>query len=684
MANRLISESSPYLRQHAHNPVDWYPWGDDALAKARDEDKPLLLSIGYSACHWCHVMAHESFEDPHTAAIMNERFVNVKVDREERPDLDQIYMTAVQGMTGQGGWPMTVFLTPDGKPFYGGTYFPPTDRGGMPAFQRVLLSVSEAFRSQRSQVGVQADRVAAFIRDQTRVRAASTALDRSVLQGAAQAMLERFDRENGGYAGAPKFPQAMALDFMLRSYTRTHDADQLAMVMTSLRHMAQGGIYDQVGGGFHRYTVDGEWVVPHFEKMLYDNALLAQVYIHAFQLTGDSEARRIAQETLDFVAREMRDASGGFYSTLDADSEGVEGKYYVWSADEFNAVVGSDDADLVREHFGVTREGNFEGKSILTIATPVRELAQRLHRSESDVEAAIARGRGRLFAARSARVRPGLDDKILASWNGLMLRAFAEAARVLGRPSDRAIAEASADFLVRELWRDGHVIRVYKDGGAKIRGYLEDYAATADGLLATYEDSYDPSRFMAAKEITDRMIDLFWDEADGRFYDAASDGETLVARPRDLWDNATPSGTSLACHVLLQLWCLTGDPRYERIARSAMAEIADLLRQHPVGFGNMLAAVDFLLAPPCEIAIIGEVGSPDMQRMLEPFRREYLPNAVLAVRDAREPTATPTIPLLDGRTILNGTSTAYVCRGFVCDAPVTDPDSALEIVRRAG
>jgi uncharacterized protein len=665
------------LRQHAENPVDWYPWGEEALTTARESDKPILLSIGYSACHWCHVMAHESFEDETTAALMNERFVSIKVDREERPDLDQIYMMAVQGMTGQGGWPMTVFLTPEGKPFYGGTYFPPTDRQGMPSFRRVLASVSEAYQLRRSEILDQGEKVSSFIRQHTLLAAPVDALSLDVLDEAFDALVQGFDARNGGFGGAPKFPQAMALEFLLRFHARTAQPAALEMVEITLRKMATGGVYDQVGGGFHRYSVDDHWLVPHFEKMLYDNALLSRAYLFAHQVTGKDSYRRIAEETLDFVARELTDANGGFYSTLDADSEGHEGKYYVWSSAQFDAIVGTEHRDLARAYFGVSDQGNFEGQNILTAPADPEQFAAEHDLSLDALYRVVNEVKQRLMAARTPRVRPGLDDKILAAWNGLMLRSFAEAARILGRPADLSVAAANAEFVERELWREGRLYRIHKDGETKIVGYLEDYAGIADGLLALYQATYDPRWFVLARDIADQMLALFWETESNAFFDAASDGESLVARARDVWDNATPSGTSLACHVLLKLWSLTGESRYRDVVETTLTTLADIIRQHAVGMGNLASALEFLLAPPQEVAVVGDPASEATQRLLEPLRARYLPNAVVALGRAADSGASVTVPLLADRMELSGLPTAYVCRGQVCDLPTTDADELL-------
>jgi uncharacterized protein YyaL (SSP411 family) len=608
---------------------------------------------------------------------MNEQFVNIKVDREERPDLDQIYMTAVQGLTGHGGWPMTVFLTPEGKPFYGGTYFPPTDRSGMPGFRRVLTSVSDAYRTERSQVEVQAERVTEFVRQQVQTSAPASGLSAAILDDAYATLARQFDHEHGGFGTAPKFPPAMALEFLLRYHDRTGETDALTMVESTLAHVATGGIYDQIGGGFHRYSVDNRWLVPHFEKMLYDNALLARVYLHAYQVTGAPFYRRVVEETLDYVNREMLDSAGGFYSTLDADSEGEEGKYYVWSEEEFDDVVGSDDAPMLRDSFGVTPRGNFEGKTILTLSADPNGVAAAQGISSERLAEIVARGQARLLAARGGRVRPGLDDKVLSAWNGLMLRSFAEAARVLGRQEDREVAEGNAAFLVGEMWREDILYRVYKDGETRIAGVLGDYAAVADGLLALYEATFDVRWFTAARDIASAMVDRFWDEDQQTFFDAARDGESLVVRPRDTWDNATPSGTSLACQTLLRLWALTDDPDYERIARTTLQSMGEAMGQLASGMGNLLCALDFYLAPPQNVAVIGDPNGEDTARLVAPLHARYLPNAVLALAHPEDTEAQLAIPLLAARPAVDGRATAYVCRGFTCELPTTDPDTML-------
>src|SRR5687768_11585259 len=536
MANRLANETSPYLLQHGDNPVDWYPWGPEALERARAEDRPILLSIGYAACHWCHVMAHESFEDEATAAVMNERFINIKVDREERPDIDGIYMQAVQAMTGHGGWPMTVFLTPAGEPFYGGTYFPPEDRHGMPSFQKVLTSVSDAYATQKNRV----ERTAAAMREVYANASApaksSGTVTAQTLERSYRGIAQRIDLMHGGLEGAPKFPPTMTLDFMLRYWKRTGTEWARDMVLHSFRKMARGGIYDQVGGGFARYAVDAVWLVPHFEKMLYDNALLVRLGAHLWQATGDAEVRRVTEETIDWLRREMTSPEGGFYSSYDADSEGHEGKFYVWTPAELDALLG-DDAELVKSYYGVTPTGNFEGKSILFVPFDPGQVGSRAGVSETALAATIARAKQTLYAARATRVWPGRDEKILAGWNGLMLRGLAEAARVFGRPEDHELAVRNGEFLFSRMVRDDRVLRSYKDGEARLAGYLEDHAALGLGALALYELTFDATWLGRARAMCDTMIRWFRDETTGTFYDTAHDHEALVTRPRDVTDN---------------------------------------------------------------------------------------------------------------------------------------------------
>ncbi len=587
--NRLSHETSPYLLQHADNPVDWYPWGAEALARARDEGKPILLSVGYAACHWCHVMAHESFEDPEIARVMNDRFVNVKVDREERPDLDSIYMQAVQAMTGQGGWPMTVFLTPAGEPFYGGTYFPPEDRHGMPSFRRILLSIADVWETNRDQVA----RAVGSVREMYAAAGPKTEDGRPKMEGAgAHAMADaleratkdlyaRFEPMMGGFGGAPKFPHTMALDFLLRRWARTNDEHALHIVVHSFRQMARGGIYDQAGGGFHRYAVDARWLVPHFEKMLYDNALLARLGAHLFQTTGDEEVRRVTEETLHWVMKEMTDAGGGWYSSLDADSEHEEGKFYVWSLDEIRAVLG-DDAPAAIAHWGVTATGNFEGANILNVRGD----------GPPPDPAALRSWKRRLYDVRAKRVWPARDEKVLASWNGLMLRAMAECARVFGNTEYTGSALRNGDFLWREMVRENRVYRTHTSGETRIPGFLEDQAAVALAFLALYHLTQESTWFERARELTDVCIEKFRDTATGEFYDTASDAEALVTRPHDITDNATPAGSSLATELLLTMTELTGDVSYRVMASRVLESNAEPMSRYATMFGHLLSAAD--------------------------------------------------------------------------------------------
>jgi uncharacterized protein YyaL (SSP411 family) len=714
MANCLVHETSPYLLQHADNPVDWHPWGEKALQKARDEDKPVFLSIGYSACHWCHVMAHESFEDERTAAVLNEHFVSIKVDREERPDLDRIYMAAVQAMTGSGGWPMSVFLTPEGKPFYGGTYFPPRPRHGMPAFAQVLTAIAQAWRTRRAELMGGSERVVQAIAQGSAVPAGTERpdLDLGTLDAAVAQLRARFDAARGGWGTAPKFPQPMAIEYLLQHHHRTGDAEALQMATATLDSMARGGIYDQIGGGFHRYSVDERWLVPHFEKMLYDNAQLARVYLHAWQLTGNEFYRTITQETLDYVAREMQSPEGGFYSTQDADSEGEEGKFYVWTLDEIREVLeaaptpaiprftgqgvqaslpqaerGGGDArgglaNAFLAAYGVTPGGNtsaqlsagWEGKNILELTG---SLEQR-----SD----LAQARRKLLEARETRVHPGRDEKVLTSWNGLMLAAFAEAARAFGRQDYREVAERNADFLLHELRQEnGRLLRTWRScperalegpcagaGEAKLNGYLEDYVYLIEGLLGLYQTTFEPRWYLAAQELAETMIAHFC-APEGGFYDTSDDHEALITRPRDLQDNATPSGNAMAATALLKLAGLTSGVRYADLARQSLAQMQSLMAQHPLGFAQWLQALSYALSQPREIAIVGDPEAADTKALLSVVRNGYQPFQVVAMgAPSKKP---PAVPLLRNRGLLGGRPAAYVCRDFTCQAPVVEPQA---------
>jgi uncharacterized protein YyaL (SSP411 family) len=668
VSNRLAGETSPYLLQHAHNPVDWYPWGDEAFARARAEDKPLLLSVGYSACHWCHVMERESFEDADIAAVMNAHFVNVKVDREERPDVDQIYMQAVQSMTGHGGWPMTVFLTPDGAPFYGGTYFPPVPRHGMPAFPQLLHAIADAWRARRGEVMESSRQIAEELGKSERLRAAGTFLTDEVLFNAFQGLSGQFDERDGGTGGHPKFPQPMIWEFALRYWKRTGNPYARRMVDVTLTRMARGGIYDQLGGGFHRYSVDGQWLVPHFEKMLYDNGQLAALYLHAWLALGTPEYRRVAEETLDYVLREMTDPAGGFYSSQDADSEGEEGKFFAWTADEVRAVLGAD-AGAAVAYWGLDRGANFEGKNVLWLP------------GEPDPER-FADARRRLFAAREPRVHPGRDDKVLAAWNGMACLAFAEAGRALGRADYVQAARRNAEFVLGAMRDpDGRLLRTWKAGEAKLKAYLEDHALVARALLAVYEATFERRWLDEARRLGDEILALFWDDGVEGFFDTGSDHERLIVRPRNLFDNAVPSGSAVAIEVLLRLRVLTGEPHYEAKALRALRVMADLMARHPTGFGRFLCALDFNLGPVVEVALVapapGDSRDGFAALAAEVFGR-YLPNRVVVGAGEGNPAAAAGIPLLEGRSAVAGKATAYVCRNYACELPATEPAALAE------
>ena len=681
MANRLASETSPYLAQHAENPVDWYPWGEEALARARREDKPILLSIGYAACHWCHVMAHESFEDEETARVMNELFVNIKVDREERPDLDSIYMQATQAMTGHGGWPMTVFLTPDTVPFYTGTYFPPEDRHGMPSFRRVLHGVADAYRSRRSGVEETAAKMRELYANTTLPGTASGQLTAQTLDRAYRAIAQRYDARNGGFEGAPKFPQAMTLDFLLRYWRRTATDYALEMVATSFRKMARGGIYDHLGGGFHRYAVDAIWLVPHFEKMLYDNALLARLGTHLWQATRDPEVRRVTEETIDWVAREMTAPTGGFYSSLDADSEGHEGTFYVWTREELERALG-DEGALAAAYWGVTGEPNFEGKYILYAPHEIGVVAARAGVTVDDVAESVANARAVLLARRARRERPGRDEKILAAWNGLMLRGVAEAARAFSRDDYRTLAITNGEFLLREMVRDGRVMRSHTAGVTRIPGFLEDHAAVALGFLDLYALTFDERWLAAARRIADAVDEWFWDESAHAYFDTARDHETLLTRPRDVTDNAVPAGNSLAVDLQLRLAELLGDATRRERAMHVLASLSEPVARYASAFGHLLGAADMAVHGAVEVALAGDPASDDFRALADAVGGEYVPSLVMA-GGTPQPDRQADIPLLADKVARDSRATAYVCRQYLCEEPTTDPSALPSQLERA-
>ncbi|MGH8999161.1 MAG: thioredoxin domain-containing protein [Acidimicrobiia bacterium] len=664
--NRLAHETSPYLRQHQDNPVDWWPWGDEAFAEAKRRDVPVLLSVGYSACHWCHVMAHESFEDSFTGAVMNKLFVSIKVDREERPDVDAVYMTAVQSMTGRGGWPMTVFLTPEGQPFYAGTYYPKEDRHGLPGFVKVLQGVSDAWGQRRAEVVDHAATLTDAIAKATTLAgvpdgAGSALPGAEVLDKAVATLASSFDARFGGFGAAPKFPAAMSLDLLLRAHLRTGDPRALTMATTTLDAMAAGGMYDQVGGGFHRYSVDAFWLVPHFEKMLYDQATLVRVYLHAYQVTGEARYRTVVEETVGYVLRDLASPAGGFCSAEDADSEGEEGRFYVWSLDEVAEVAG-DDLDEAVRYWGITKGGNFEGANILHVRG----------RTEPRPPA-VETVRAALFTRRESRVRPGLDDKVLLGWNAMFCGGLAEAAAALGRGDWMEAARANARFLLGELRRpDGRLLRSWQaEAGGRHLACGEDYAALA-GALVTMAEVDDTAWLGPAREVADGLLSLF-SAGDGSFFITGEDAPALVARPKDLFDGPTPSATSLGANALLRLGALTGDERYRAAGEAAVGAAGPLIGEHPGAFADLAGAFERMVAAPVEVAVVGPPDDPGTVALAGEVRRRYLPNLVAVC--AAPGTGAEWTPLLADRPLADGQPAAYLCERFACRAPITDPSA---------
>jgi uncharacterized protein len=680
MPNSLANQTSPYLLQHADNPVDWMPWGFEALEKARREDKPIFLSIGYTACHWCHVMAHESFENPKTAAIMNEHFVNIKVDREERPDLDGIYMNAVVAMTGQGGWPMSVFLTPEGKPFYGGTYFPPVQRYGMPAFNDVLMAAAQAWRDDRTELRDTGQKLAANLNASIHWEIEpGKALRGNILEQAAQALLSAYSWQLGGWGRAPLFPQPMAVEFLLLQAARGN-RQALEAARHNLRAMELGGMYDVVGGGFHRYSTDASWLVPHFEKMLYDNAQLSLAYLHTFLLTREASFHRTVVDTLDFILAELTGPEGGFYSSLDADSEGEEGVFYVWTLDEIRAVLApTGTLDLFELVYSLSPDGNFEGRSVLRRRAADSELAEVLGMDVAAMNDRLAIAHRALFQTRSRRPRPQTDDKVLVSWNALALRAFAEAARYLDRPDYLQVARRSAEFLLRELHPADRLMRAWRSGQARHDAFLEDYAALILGLLALYQSDPDPRWYAAAEDLAAEMIAQYSDPQGG-FFDTRRDAPALFSPAKDSQDNATPCGNSLAAWALLQLSAYNGRADWRALAEAPFPALQDGFARHPAAFGMWLQALDFLLGPVRQVALVAAPGSADLQALKAQLWQSYRPRLVSAVAQLPIPDRSPL--LLADRPLLAGLATAYVCAGFTCRLPLTSPqDFELELNR---
>lgn len=668
-ANRLIHETSPYLLQHAHNPVDWYPWGQEAFARAKKEDKPLLLSIGYSSCHWCHVMEKESFENEAIAQMMNDRFINIKVDREERPDIDEIYMNAVQMMTGSGGWPMTVFLTPDLIPFHAGTYFPPEDRMGMPGFPKVLMTVSEYYRTHRGEVGQIEAQVKHALNKAVEIASSRQPFDPSVLTRAFDHLERQFDSRNGGFGSAPKFPNSMALSFLLRYWKKTGEQEALRIVDVTLVKMAGGGIYDHLGGGFHRYSVDERWLIPHFEKMLYDNALLSRIYFEAYQATRKERYLQVGGEILDYVLREMKSPQGGFYSTQDADSEGEEGKFYVWSRDQIKELLGKEKGTPFSAYYGVTPKGNFEGgTSVLNIAMDLNKVSELYGIPLSQLETLLRSGRERLLAEREKRVKPGRDEKILTSWNGLMICGFTDGFKLTGKDEYLKAAEEAVDFILAGMERQGHLMRVFNQGRWYVNAYAEDYAFLIQALIDLYEATFEMKYLKKANDLNERMIHQFWDVQNGGFFFTGTENESLIARSKNPYDNAIPSANSIGLFNLIRLGYLTGQESLKQKSEQILQLFYGFLSEHPSGFAHMLSGYSFFLSPE-EIGIIGPKNDPGTASMLKEIFLAYLPNKILGLKDPQQTSDQNWIPFLKDKETSGGPTT-FICRNFTCLPPV--------------
>lgn len=683
--NRLIHETSPYLLQHAHNPVDWYPWGEEAFEKAKSENKPILLSIGYSACHWCHVMEHESFESEKIAALMNELFVSVKVDREERPDLDEIYMDAVQMLTGRGGWPMTLFLTPDGKPFYGGTYFPPQDRQGMPGFPRVLLGVSRAYRERPEDVEKSVEQILSALRRMSETEETAKDFSPTIVADGAAKIARAYDSDNGGLGQAPKFPNAGVYELFLRHYCYSLSERYLEMVVHTLTKMAQGGIYDHLGGGFHRYSVDAKWLVPHFEKMLYDNAQLVRAYAALYTVTREFLFKSVVEETVAYLLREMQHPEGGFYSTQDADSEGEEGKFFVWTPAEITGLLGEEDGAIFCRIFDVSEEGNFEGKNILHPILSVAQASKVFHKQESELEALIAKAKRLLFVEREKRVKPFRDEKIITAWNGLMLSGLADAIKISDDPAWKSAARQTVEFIFSKLFRDGFLLHTYKDGQAKLLGYLDDYAFLAVGLLDLYETCFDRADLARAIDLAEIMLREFWDERHGGFFFTGKSHEPLISRAKPVFDASIPSGNALATQLLLRLSHVTGNVDYRSRAEKVLRSYYDAMESQPFGFAHLLCALDFYLENPREIVIVGDSTETGVKDFIAQVHSIYLPNKVVQLA-APGASLGSLSPLLQGKSQMDGQPTAYVCHDFTCSAPVTSPTelkSLLQVKERS-
>tara|TARA_B100001123_G_scaffold449817_1_gene616915 strand:+ start:16353 stop:18383 length:2031 start_codon:yes stop_codon:yes gene_type:complete len=666
LANLLAKETSPYLLQHANNPVDWHPWGDEAFKKAKGLDRPVFLSVGYSSCHWCHVMERESFEDPTVAEILNREFVAIKVDREERPEIDAIYMSSVVSMTGQGGWPMSVFLTPDGLPFYGGTYYPPVPRHGMPSFTQVLDALSGAYRERRQEVTDAGKALLQRIETGFALPSEGQLAEGTIVE-AGNSIVSASDLENGGWGSQPKFPQPMLIHFLLNRYVASGDDVALKVAEGALQKMARGGIYDQIGGGFHRYSVDAFWLTPHFEKMLYDNSQLVRVYVKAWQITGNLIYRKVAEETLDYVMREMTLLDGGFSSTQDADSEGVEGKFFLWDKGEIHEALGEAAEDFART-FNVSTEGNFEGQNILNRIRPTTIQDEGGDSDSAQELSGFDDARKKLFEIRSTRIRPATDDKVITSWNGLMMAAFSEAAIAFDRSDYWHVAEKNANFIVANMRNnDGRLLHTWRNGRASVNGLLEDYSYLIEGLLCLYQGKFDEKWFVIARELADVICDRFYSH-EGGFFDTSDDHEELITRPMFLQDNAVPSGGAMAATTLLKIADLTGEYRYREMAESALKSVSNQLDRYPTGHGQWLIALDYAIANPVAVALVGKFKAKEMQDLLAELRNQYRPHCVVACGLG----SNSAVPLLKGRDVLNSQPTAYVCRDFVCSLPVTE------------
>ncbi len=677
--NRLIQETSPYLLQHAHNPVDWYPWGEEALARAKKEDKPILLSIGYSSCHWCHVMEKESFENEAIAQIMNERFINIKVDREERADLDELYMNAVQVMTGGGGWPMTLFLTPDLVPFHAGTYFPPEDRGGTPGFPKVLVVVSDYYRNHREEVGKVEAQMRGALLQMVEIAPSQEAMDEKILAKAFETFESQFDPIYGGFGRAPKFPSSMSLSFLLKYWKRTGTKRALEMVEKTLEKMADGGIYDHLGGGFHRYSVDERWLIPHFEKMLYDNALLSRTYFEAYQATRKERYRHVAEEVLDYVMREITSPEGGFYSTQDADSEGEEGKFYVWTHDQIKEVLGKEKGAPFCAYYGITPQGNFEGgSSVLNIDSSLEETSQSYGISVPELKEELEEGRKRLFNEREKRVKPGRDEKILTSWNGLMISGFIDGFKVSHNGEYLNVGRKAAHFILKKMRKDGHLMRVFNKGKCQVKGYSEDYAFFIQALIDLYEATFETEWLKEANELNRRMIHQFWDGRNGGFFFTGKEDETLIARSKNPYDHVIPSSNSVGLFNLVRLGYLTGEESLKQKAEEIIHLFYQLLSEHPSGFTHMLSGLSFFLNPE-EIGLTGSKNDPRTKSMLQEIYNAYLPNKILSLKDPQEPIEASWFPFLKEKGSQE-IPTTFVCKGLTCLPPVRSEEELRKLL----